>query len=136
MLIFSVIEGLSQYVSGGNTFLYGKTSYRANGGSRPIFASSASNDGVFMAIGPNARKASSAPTGICTSMRDLTDGTTNTVMSGEHLNLDSFQWNSLMKSSVPQISPAARVSCRPTAETANVDPVQGNVTVNDVINGR
>ncbi len=93
------IEGLAQYVSGSNTYQYAKTSYRANGGSRPIYATSSTNDGVFMAVGPNARKAASAPIGKCTSMRDLTDGSTNTVMFGEHLkfdrNFDTFQsWNS------------------------------------------
>lgn len=93
------IGGISQFVSGANTFQYGKTSYRANGGSRPIFATSSTNDGVFMSVGPGARKAASAPTGICTSMKDLTDGTTNTVMFGEHLkfdkNFDTFlSWNS------------------------------------------
>jgi prepilin-type N-terminal cleavage/methylation domain-containing protein/prepilin-type processing-associated H-X9-DG protein len=96
------IGGLAQFVSGANTFLYGKTSYRANGGSRPIFATSSTNDGVFMAVGPGARKAAAAPVGICTSMRDLTDGTSNTVMFGEHSkvdrNFDTFiSWNSNSK---------------------------------------
>jgi len=42
---------------------YGVTTYRANAGSRPFFATSATNDGMFMATGSQARKASSAPGG-------------------------------------------------------------------------
>ena len=81
-------DGIAAFTSGANTFLQGKTSYRANGGSRPIFATSSSNDGVFMAVGSGARKATIAPNGICTSMKHLTDGTSNTIMFGEHLNFD------------------------------------------------
>ena len=80
---------------------YGRTNYRANGGTRPIFATSSTNDGVFMCIGPAARKATTAPVGFCTAMRDLTDGTTNTIMFGEShkvdRNFDTFTtagWNS------------------------------------------
>ena len=35
-----------------STDYYGCISYRGNGGSRPFFATSSSNDGVFMAVGP------------------------------------------------------------------------------------
>jgi prepilin-type N-terminal cleavage/methylation domain-containing protein len=80
---------------------YGRTNYRANGGTRPLFATSSTNDGVFMCVGPAARKASSAQPGFCTSMRDLTDGTTNTILFGEShkvdRNFDTFTtagWNS------------------------------------------
>ncbi len=41
-----------------------------------------------MCVGPGARKAASALTGFCTSMRDITDGTTNTIMFGEHHKVD------------------------------------------------
>lgn len=94
-------DGLDTYTAVTPTQYYGRTNYRANGGSRPIFATSATNDGVFMCVGPGARKASTAPNGFCTSMRDLTDGTTNTILFGEHhkvdRNFDTFTtagWNS------------------------------------------
>ncbi|MFM7245062.1 MAG: DUF1559 domain-containing protein [Planctomycetaceae bacterium] len=80
---------------------YGVTSYRINGGSRPIFATSATNDGMFMATGKSARKASSAPLGIAVRVRDVTDGTTNTILftdsSHSDPNFDTFTtagWNS------------------------------------------
>jgi prepilin-type N-terminal cleavage/methylation domain-containing protein len=70
------------------TQYYGCTSYKANGGSRPLFATSATNDGVFMATGPAARKASSAPPGIECKFRDITDGLSNTYMFGEGSHFD------------------------------------------------
>src|SRR5262245_10854236 len=79
----------------------GGTSYRANGGSRPIFATSSTNDGVFMATGTAARKAASAPPGSQTRMADILDGTSNTLLFGEFYhfdrNFDTFTtagWNS------------------------------------------
>lgn len=92
-------EGLSSYVSGGNIYLHGKTCYRMNAGSRPFFATSSSNDGVFMCLGPAARKASTAPVGTATKIANLTDGLTNTIAFGEHSlydpNFDTFiTWNS------------------------------------------
>lgn len=67
---------------------YGGVSYRANGGARPIFASSATNDGVFMATGPDARKAASAPAGQELKMAAITDGSSNTILFGEFYHLD------------------------------------------------
>ncbi len=80
---------------------YGATNYRANGGSRPIFATSSTNDGVFMAIGFSARKATTAPVGSCVKIAEVNDGTSNTIAFGEHSlwdpNFDTFTtagWNS------------------------------------------
>ncbi len=72
-----------------STEKYGVTSYRANGGSRPIFATSATNDGMFMATGKAARKASSAPNGIAVRVRDITDGTTNTILFSDSSHVDA-----------------------------------------------
>lgn len=88
--------------TGTATQWYGATSYKANGGSRPIFATSATNDGVFMAFGPGARKASTAGIGIECKFKDITDGLSNTYMFGERShfdkNFDTFttnvNWNS------------------------------------------
>lgn len=67
---------------------YGGTSYRANGGERPIFATSATNDGMFMAFGPDARKASSAPDGIEVKFGNIADGSSNTILFGEMYHID------------------------------------------------
>lgn len=87
--------------SGTPSEYYGGTSYRANGGERPIFATRATNDGMFMAVGPAARKASTAPIGIEVTIASVLDGTSNTILFGEfhHYdpNFDSFTdagWNS------------------------------------------
>ena len=76
---------------------YGGTSYRANGGSRPIYATSSTNDGTFMCVGPAARKAASAPIGIRVRMSEIIDGQSNTVFFGESrhddLNFDTFTFN-------------------------------------------
>ena len=73
---------------------YGATSYRANGGERPVFATSATNDGVFMATGPSARKADDAPNGKEIKIADILDGTSHTILFGEFyhfdVNFDSF----------------------------------------------
>ncbi|MEM9410911.1 MAG: DUF1559 domain-containing protein [Planctomycetota bacterium] len=68
---------------------YGGTSYRANGGERPIFATFATNDGMFMATGPDARKSSSAPNGKEVGIRDVFDGTSQTFLFGEFYHLDA-----------------------------------------------
>jgi prepilin-type processing-associated H-X9-DG protein len=81
-------DGTYAYTAVSPTQYYGATSYRLNGGSRPIFASSATNDGVFMAIGPNARKASSARIGTTISLAGLTDGSSNTILFGESSHTD------------------------------------------------
>lgn len=74
--------------SSGNVEFYGQTSYRVNGGERPIFATSATNDGVFMATGPDARKASTAPVGQEIGFRQISDGSSNTVLFGEFYHFD------------------------------------------------
>lgn len=80
---------------------YGATSYRANGGERPIFATRATNDGMFMATGPDARKAFTAPMGQEVTIGAVRDGTSNTILFGEFYhfdpNFDTFTeagWNS------------------------------------------
>ena len=88
--------------SGGGVEYYGATSYRANGGERPIFATRSTNDGMFMAVGPNARKAWTAPIGVEVRMSGVLDGSSNTIMFGELFhydpNFDTFTvnagWNS------------------------------------------
>ena len=88
--------------TGTATQWYGAISYKANGGSRPVFATSSTNDGVFMATGSGARKASTAPLGIEVKFRDVIDGLSNTYMFGERSHLDknfdtfttSVNWNS------------------------------------------
>ncbi len=80
---------------------YGGTSYLANGGSRPIYATYSTNDGVFMATGSAARKAPTAPQAIICRIADIIDGLSNTILFGEHRhedrNFDTFTvagWNS------------------------------------------
>ncbi|HVJ86138.1 MAG TPA: DUF1559 domain-containing protein [Caulifigura sp.] len=92
-------EGVRQY--GTANEWYGSLNYRANGGSRPIFATSSTNDGLFMCIGFSARKAASAPVGSTVKIGEATDGTSNTIAFGEHHlfdpNFDTFTaagWNS------------------------------------------
>ena len=87
--------------SGTPSEYYGGTSYRANGGERPIYATRATNDSMFMAVGPAARKAYSAPIGVEVKIASVLDGTSNTILFGEfhHYdpNFDSFTdagWNS------------------------------------------
>lgn len=73
---------------------YGATSYRANGGSRPIFSIFATNDGMFMATGPAARKGRDAPEGQEIGFGQITDGSSNTILFGEFshtdVNFDTF----------------------------------------------
>ncbi len=80
---------------------YGSTSYRANGGERPVYATRSTNDGMFMCVGPSARKAWTAPDGIEVKFSSVLDGTSNTIMFGEFFhydkNFDTFSangWNS------------------------------------------
>jgi prepilin-type N-terminal cleavage/methylation domain-containing protein/prepilin-type processing-associated H-X9-DG protein len=70
----------------GNRF--GATSYRANGGSRPLAGSEATNDGTFMATGSRARKASTAPLGILVRLTHITDGTAKTLLFAESSHID------------------------------------------------
>lgn len=67
---------------------YGGTSYRANGGSRPIFSIFATNDGMFMATGPDARKGTDSPIGVEVGFSQITDGSSNTILFGEFSHLD------------------------------------------------
>ncbi len=89
------------YTSGSTTQYFGMTSYKANGGSRPIYATSATNDGMFMATGSRARRAAGAPKGTEIRIAEIVDGTSNTMFFGEtshfDANFDSFTeagWNS------------------------------------------
>lgn len=84
-----------------STEWYGATSYRANGGSRPIFATSSTNDGMFMTTGKSARKASTAPPGEMVRLKSVSDGATKTLLFAEFnhtdLNFNTFTtagWNS------------------------------------------
>ena len=81
--------------------LYGATTYRANGGTRPLFPTSATNDGMFMATGSTARKASTAPEGRQVRISEATDGTSKTILfadaSHRDVNFNTFTtagWNS------------------------------------------
>jgi prepilin-type N-terminal cleavage/methylation domain-containing protein/prepilin-type processing-associated H-X9-DG protein len=80
--------------NGTPTEYYGLTSYKANGGSRPVFATSSTNDGIFMATGSQARRASTASPGVEVTMGEIFDGTSNTAFFGERLhddaNFDTF----------------------------------------------
>jgi len=67
---------------------YGVTSYRGNAGSRPFFATSSSNDGVFMATGSAARKATSAANGINVRIKDIPDGTSKTILFADSSHVD------------------------------------------------
>jgi len=67
---------------------YGVTSYRGNAGSRPFFATSSSNDGMFMATGSAARKATSAANGINVRIKDIPDGTSKTILFADSSHVD------------------------------------------------
>ena len=83
------------------TEYYGVTSYRANGGSRPFFATSSTNDGMFMCTGTQARRATNAPLGIQVRVSQVADGQSKTILFGEgahrDINFNTFTaagWNS------------------------------------------
>lgn len=73
---------------------FGATSYRANGGSRPLAAAAATNDGAFMCTGSLARRAATAPPGQTVAMKHISDGASKTLLFAEssHVdeNFDSF----------------------------------------------
>ncbi len=81
-------ESLPWPSTGTPSEFYGGTSYRCNGGERPVFATSASNDGMFMAVGPDARRASDAEQGQEVTFGAISDGSSNTVLFGEFYHLD------------------------------------------------
>src|SRR5262249_16450937 len=53
-----------------------------------IFATSSTNDGVFMAVGSAARRASTAPIGVQVRIADIIDGTSSTLLFGESYHRD------------------------------------------------
>lgn len=108
-----------------NNEFYGPTSYKANGGTRPIFATSATNDGVFMAVGSAARKASSAPSGIIVGISHITDGTSNTLMFGERYHVDA---------AFDSVPPNWR-SNSTIAQWAWALPVGGDAGLSDIMGG-
>ena len=118
-------DGLRKEATVYNSEYYGPTSYKANGGTRPIFATSSTNDGVFMAVGSAARKAASAPIGIKVPIANITDGTSNTIMFGERYhvdaNFDSF--------------PAGWRSNSTIAQWAWALPVGGDSALSDIMGG-
>ena len=69
---------------------YGGTSYRANGGTRPIYATSATNDGMFMETGEAGEKrhASTAEDGTVLPIAAAYDGLSNTILFGEASHTD------------------------------------------------
>ena len=81
-------ESLPFPSTGTPSAFYGGTSYRGNAGERPFFATSSSNDGMFMAVGPDARRAADADPGVEVTFGAISDGSSNTVLFGEFLHLD------------------------------------------------
>lgn len=67
---------------------YGVTSYRANGGSRPVAATASTNDGTFMATGSQARRAATAPPGQVVRFSHITDGSSKTLLFAEMSHAD------------------------------------------------
>lgn len=67
---------------------FGATSYRANGGSRPLAAAEATNDGTFMCTGSLARRAATAPPGQAIAMKHITDGVSKTLLFAESAHVD------------------------------------------------
>jgi prepilin-type N-terminal cleavage/methylation domain-containing protein/prepilin-type processing-associated H-X9-DG protein len=84
---------------------YGMTTYKLNGGTRPIYFSSASNDGMFMGVstprGTNFVSGAGNVPGKEIRIPEVLDGLSNTILFGEreHMddNFDTFTvagWNS------------------------------------------
>lgn len=67
---------------------YGATSYRGNGGSRPLAATAATNDGTFMATGSQARRAATAPAGDTVRLKQISDGASKTLLIAESAHVD------------------------------------------------
>jgi len=70
-----------------NSESYGNTSYRANGGTRPFYHTSSTNDGMFMATNTDAR-ANGAPRGIAVRIKDVSDGTSKTILFADSSHVD------------------------------------------------